>query len=158
MASTDNIPAPILKLLVDVAEYNIELDTKAWETLKKTLIQEVPHQLIRGDRFELEMVEKEPTYQVYLKWEENSHFIRGMILPLKQYDLNMLTHYTYRGYQKICNFLSQNQIDIDPEEESFLFEMDFLYDLCRFFAAENIDVFFKKNKILIQIDTSLQNQ
>jgi SNF2 family DNA or RNA helicase len=138
-----SISKNILDLLMECKEQEIELTEDDWNQLQFTILKHVPHHLIIGDKFNLEIKHKDIEFEVYLKWEDGTNYIRGLIfVPESEINNDLIQ----LKYDKLENFIKTFD-DFEFNENSFLFESTYTYDLCNYAAENDIPMFFKKQKL-----------
>ena len=141
--SNHNIPKQLLSLLYDCKDKEVELSEDDWNQLQFTILKHVPHHLIIGDKFNLEIQHKDIEFEIYLKWEDGTNYIRGLIYVPESDTNNDLVKLKY---DKLESFIKAFD-DFEFNENSFLFDGNYIYDISNYAAVNNIPIFFKKQRL-----------
>lgn len=146
-----NISKQLLDLLFDCKDKEIEFSKDDWQQLQFTVLKHVPHHLIIGDKFNLEIKHKDIEFEIYLKWEDGTQYIRGLIYVPESDTNNDLIELKYDRLEKFINTFS----DFDFNENSFLFDGGKTYDICHYAAENDIPIFFKKQRLKAAISFNM---
>ena len=138
------IPQAVLDLIYECYSNEIELSDEDWRELQATILKYVPHNLLTGDCFNLKAVEIDVNFRLYLKWEEGTQYIRGLIhIPD---DLTHSSSLVTLKYEKLETFLNSFK-HFTYSEDTFVFEAKDLFDLCHYADNNKIPVYFKEKKV-----------
>lgn len=139
-----HIPEAVLELIRQCNESDLQLSDQEWSELQASVLKFVPHNLFTGDKFNLKSVVMDVKFNLYLKWEEGTQYIRGLIhIPD---DLTHSSSLIELKYDKLETFLNHFK-EFTYTEDTFVFEAGRLFDLCNYADEFDIPVFFRDQKV-----------
>lgn len=138
------ISQALLDLISNCYENEIELTDEDWYQLQATILKYVPHNLLTGDCFNLKSVEIDVNFSLYLKWEEGTQYIRGLIhIPD---DLTHSTSLVTLKFNRLETFLNHFK-HFTYSDDTFVFKAKDLFDLCYYADSNKVPVYFKEKKV-----------
>ena len=155
VAENSKIPKAIIDMLITFEFEEVEFDDFKWKRLKEVILRHVPHHLIQGDKFNLSEKNSEQEFEIYLKWEEGTSYVRGLVNLKNDLAEEELVIYNDKKFKEFTKFLLDHEIEYDAKEMQFLMETGKTFDLCQFLEERSIHAYFKNQPIKTATNMSM---